>query len=114
MEFAKLASLGKVAGIGGIALGVVVLLLRPVIEQSTTLAEPLRGWLLVTIAIGAFGIGALGIIGWVMGNRPGAQIARTAGDNSEVHNIDRTKGSSGRQVGQTRGKRSPVTNERGR
>jgi hypothetical protein len=114
MEFPKLASLGKVAGIGGIALGVVVLLLRPVIDQSTNLAEPTRGWLLLTIAIGAFGIGALGIIGWVMGNRQGAQIARTRAKNSDAINIDRTKGVSARQVAQTTGERSSAINERGR
>jgi hypothetical protein len=39
VNLSQLADLGKVAGIGGIALGVVVLLLRPVIEQSATLPE---------------------------------------------------------------------------
>jgi hypothetical protein len=113
MEFPKLASLGKVAGIGGIALGVVVLLLRPVIDQSTTLAEPTRGWLLLTISGGAFAIGVLGIIGWIIANRQGAQIARTAGKHSSADNTDRTRGVGGRQLAETTGDNSTAINRRG-
>jgi hypothetical protein len=113
VNLSQLAGLGKVAGIGGIALGVVVLLLRPVIEQSATLPEATRGWLLLTIAVGALALGALGIVLWVLGNRSAAQIARTEGDESAAGNIDRTKG-SGRQDARTKGKRSPAINERGR
>jgi len=53
MDLSQMVALGKVAGIGGIAVGAVVLLLRPVIEQSAHLPEPMRGWLLLIIAIGA-------------------------------------------------------------
>ena len=73
-------SLGKVAGIGGIARGVLVLLLRPVIEQSLTLPDAIRGCLLLTVTIGAFAIGALGVVLWVLSNRTGAQVASTEGD----------------------------------
>jgi hypothetical protein len=111
VNLSQLAGLGKVAGIGGIALGVVVLLLRPVIEQSATLPEATRGWLLLTIAVGALALGALGIVLWVLGNRSAAQIARTDGDASPARNIDRTKG-GGRQDARTKGKRSPAINER--
>jgi hypothetical protein len=113
VNLSQLASLGKVAGIGGIALGVVVLLVRPVIEQSATLPEATHGWLLLTIAVGAFALGVLGMVLWVLGNRSGAQIARTKGDASPARNIDRTQG-GGRQDARTKGKRSPAINERGR
>jgi hypothetical protein len=111
VNLAQLAGLGKVAGIGGIALGVVVLLVRPVIEQSATLPGATRGWLLLTIAVGALALGALGMVLWVLGNRSGAQIARTEGDASSAHNFDTTKG-GGRQDAQTKGRRSPAINKR--
>ncbi len=111
MNLSGLAGLGKIAGIGGIALGVVVLLLRPVIDNSGSLPDPVRGWLLLTIAIGAFVIGLLGMVLWAAGNRPGAQVARTKGDESEARNIDRP-GDGGGQYARTKGKGSPATNER--
>jgi hypothetical protein len=114
MDFSQLVGLGRVAGIGGLGLGVVVLLLKPVIEQSPTLSEPARGWLLLTVAIGAFAIGALGLIVWRLGSRSGAQVAQSLGDDAQAHNIDHTKGSSGRQDARTRGSRSPAINERRR
>lgn len=113
MNLSQLAGLGKVAGIGGIALGVVVLLVRPVIEQSATLPGATRGWLLLTIAVGALALGVLGMVFWVLGNRSGAQIAHTEGDASVARNIDGTKG-GGRQDARTKGKRSSAINERGR
>jgi hypothetical protein len=67
MELSSLAALGKIAGLGGIALGVVVLLLRPVIRNSFSLPAKQREPFLRLIAIGAFGIGALGIIAWWSG-----------------------------------------------
>jgi hypothetical protein len=113
MDLSQLARLGKVAGIGGVALGVVVLLLRPVIDHSASLPEPVRGWLLLTIAVGAFVIGLLGMVLWGLGNRPSAQVARTDGDYSEARNIDRTKGGGG-QYARTKSKRSPAINWRGK
>lgn len=111
MDLSQLAGLGKVAGIGGLALGVVVLLLRPVIDQSASLPEPVRGWLLITIAIGAFVIGVLGMGLWGLAGRSNAQVARTDGDDSEARNIDRTKNGGG-QHARTKGKGSPAINER--
>src|SRR3954463_8126901 len=114
MDLSQLRGLGKVAGIGGIALGVVVLLLRPVIEQSTILSEPTRGWLLLAIVIGAFMIGAIGLLVWLLDSRSGSQVARTRGDDAQAKNVDYTTDSSGRQSAQTRGDRSPAINKRGR
>lgn len=110
MGFWQLGGLGKVAGIGGIALGVVVLLIRPMIDHSNSLPEPLRGWLLLTIAIGAIVIGLFGMVVWLFGS--GSQVARTKGDNSEAVNIDHTSYGRGDQHARTSGKGSPAINER--
>lgn len=113
MDLSSLARLGKFAGIGGIALGVVVLLLRPVIDRSGSLPQPIQGWLLLTIVAGAFGVGFVGMVLWWLGVRSGAQRARTDGDHSEARNIDR-KGGGGGQDARTKGDHSPAINERGR
>src|SRR4051812_15509176 len=81
----QLAGLGKVAGIGGIALGVVVLLLRPLIEQVLPGLEPsARAEAVQVIAIGAFSLGALGIVTWAVSafSGKGAPSVRTRGDRS--------------------------------
>jgi hypothetical protein len=68
MELSSLAALGKVAGLAGIALGVVVLLLRPTIRNLSSLPVKQREPLFRLVVIGAFAIGALGIVAWWSGN----------------------------------------------
>jgi hypothetical protein len=67
MDLSSLAALGKVAGMGGIALGVVALLVKPVIDRTSGVPAGQRGPLLRFVAAGAFGIGALGVIAWLVG-----------------------------------------------
>ena len=76
MDISQLAGLGKVAGIGGIAIGAIVL--RSGHYRPSELASGGgRGPFLQTVVIGAFAIGALGIgVGFT-----GAQIVRTRGKN---------------------------------
>jgi uncharacterized membrane protein len=69
MDLSQLKSLGEVAGIGGIALGVVVLILRPLIAAIAGLPKDARAGPVKLIAIGCFVIGALGIAAWTIGNR---------------------------------------------
>ena len=74
MDSSPLIGLGKVAGIGGIALGLVVLLLRPIIDRSGsansgTAAADNRGR--------RVGIGLLGMVLWWIGTRPSTQRTRT-------------------------------------
>jgi hypothetical protein len=61
LDLSALASLGKVAGLGGIAIGVVALLVRPIIDRASSAPAAQRAPLLRFAAMGAFGIGALGI-----------------------------------------------------
>jgi len=66
MDLSSLASLGKFAGIGGIAIGAMVLLVRQLVDKATK-AKPEQLALFRLIAIGAFAIGALGIVAWAIG-----------------------------------------------
>lgn len=65
LDMSSLASLGKVAGLGGIAVGAIVLLMRPMIKQALGLPAAERAPTLRLIALGAFAIGALGIVAWL-------------------------------------------------
>lgn len=67
-----ITGLGKVAGIGGIAVGAAVLVLRPLIEGALPDLDPeARSQAALVIAIGAFALGALGILAWIIGARTG-------------------------------------------
>jgi len=61
----QLESLGRVAGIGGIAIGAVVLLIRGIIDKTSSVPAKQRASMLRLLAIGAFGVGVLGIVAWV-------------------------------------------------
>jgi hypothetical protein len=77
MDLSSLAALGKVAGVGGIAIGMIVLLVRPMIEHTSALPAGERGPTLRLLAMGAFAVGALGIVAWMAGNMGGGTV--TAG-----------------------------------
>ena len=68
-----LAALGKIAGIGGIAIGAMVLLVRPLIDKAIK-AKPEQLALFRLIALGAFAIGALGIGAWALGGSSGTRV----------------------------------------
>jgi hypothetical protein len=89
MDLTYLASLGKVASLGGIALGVVVLLVRPVIDRTSGVSAAQGGPLLRFVAMGAFGIGALGIVAWLVNGLLGGNVTVTAGQGGLAagHNV---------------------------
>jgi hypothetical protein len=78
MDLSSLAALGKIAGLAGLAIGVVALLVRPVIERAGRVPAAQRGPLLRFIAMGAFGVGALGIVAWLVNGVAGGPTV-TAG-----------------------------------
>jgi hypothetical protein len=82
MDLSQLKSLGEIAGIGGIALGVVVLLVRPLIATIAGLPKNARAGPVKLIAIGCFAIGALGITAWTISSQSGGRQVSTRGAQS--------------------------------
>lgn len=70
MESRLLSSLGKVAGLGGIALGVFLLLFRGVLEKDflpKAGLEPAQAYaIILSLMIFTFGIAGLGLIAWLI------------------------------------------------
>ena len=82
MDLSQLKSLGEIAGIGGIALGVVVLLLRPLIGTIAGLPKEARAGPIKLVAVGCFAIGLLGIATWtISGQLKGPEVS-TLGNQS--------------------------------
>lgn len=82
MDLSQLKSLGEVAGIGGVALGVVVLLVRPLIAAIAGLPKDARAGPVKLIAIGCFAIGVLGIAAWTVGAQSTGRQVSTRGAQS--------------------------------
>jgi hypothetical protein len=82
MDLSQLKSLGEIAGIGGMALGVVVLLVRPLIAAIAGLPKDARAGPVKLIAIGCFAIGALGIAAWTIGAQSNGGQVSTRGSQS--------------------------------
>jgi len=82
LDVQLLEPLGKVAGIGGIAIGAVVLLIRRIIDKTSSVPAKQRASTLRLLAIGAFGVGTLGIVAWVANGWSGGQYAATRGNDS--------------------------------
>jgi hypothetical protein len=82
MDLSQLKSLGEIAGIGGIALGVVVLLVRPLIGTISGLPKDARSGPVKLIAIGCFALGVLGIATWTISEQPKRSQVSTQGNQS--------------------------------
>jgi hypothetical protein len=82
MDLSQLKSLGEIAGIGGIALGVVVLLVRPLIATIAGLPKDARAGPVKLIATGCFVIGALGIAAWTISSQSNGRQVSTRGAQS--------------------------------
>ena len=66
LDLSSLAELGKIAGLAGLAIGMIVLLVRPIIDRASSLPDAQRGPIFRLIAIGAFAVGAIGIVAWAL------------------------------------------------
>jgi hypothetical protein len=82
LDLGPLAALGKVAGIAGIAVGAVVFIIQTIIRKTSLVPAKQRASTLRLLAIGAFGIGALGILAWVGASISGGPHASTRGHDS--------------------------------
>ena len=71
METKSLVALGKVAGIGGIALGVIPLLFQSVLKTkflpAAGLSSPHAFAIILSLLVLTFGIAGIGIIAWLIG-----------------------------------------------
>lgn len=96
MDLSSLAELGKIAGLAGLAIGMIVLLVRPIVEQASSLSEAQRGPLFRIVAIGAFSVGAIGIVAWAVAGMNfgpavtsgGCGIATSSGATTNTINCD--------------------------
>jgi hypothetical protein len=68
MNLSSLARLGKVAGIGGIAVGAVVLIFYALIGTIPGLPADRQAEIVTLLAYLGFGIGGIGIIAWSLGD----------------------------------------------
>jgi hypothetical protein len=82
MDLSSLGELGKVAGIGGLAIGMIVLIVRPMIEGAKDLPRAERAPMFRLIGIGAFAIGGLGVLAWLIATV--AAVPSGAGGNCNV------------------------------
>jgi hypothetical protein len=90
MDLWSLAELGKVAGVAGIAIGMIVLIARPMIEGAKDLPRAERAPIFRLVGIGAFAIGGLGVVAWLI-----AAIAAPLGGGSAAGNCNVTSGGIG-------------------
>ncbi|MDZ5647055.1 hypothetical protein [Nitrospirillum sp. BR 11828] len=111
MGLSQLHKLGKVAGVPGIALGVIALSIYAIAGHIDTVPEAWRGPALIVGIVATVAGLAIVLVAWVKGAQASTQVARTVGDQSPATNIDRTK-SGGGQDAHTTGARSPARNVR--
>lgn len=109
MDISRLGDLGRAAGVPGVVIGAVVLVLGTVLGLTELLPGVWRGLLLIFVAFGALGLGVLAVAGWIRGRE---QIARAEGEEAEARNRDVGK-AGGRQEAIATGKGGRAINERG-
>lgn len=86
MDASILKTVGQVAGIGGISLGVLLLLFRDIIRKNIfpTLASEEAYRLLRLITVAVWSVALAGIGAWVYVSTAQSQHIATTGDNSPV------------------------------
>ena len=82
MGLSLLKSLGQVAGIGGIALGVIVIVFPGLIRTIAGVPKEARASLVKRIATGCFVIAGFGIAAWVVGGWLSSPQVSTRGPQS--------------------------------
>ena len=67
----------------------VVVLVRPIIDRASSVPSAERAPMLRFVAMGAFGIGALGIVAWLVSGLSVGNVNVTAGSGGQAagHNI---------------------------
>ncbi len=111
MELSGLAKLGRICGLPGLGLGVVLFIFGDSLKNLGLLPENWRGPVvtLIIVSVTLLATGALG--GWLLRQRGSAQIAKTEGDNAEARNDNASKDGA-RQEATTKGNNAPAINIR--
>jgi len=86
MDLAILKDIGQVAGIGGIALGVVLLVFRDIIRKNIfPRLPPKEAYRLLRLIVGAvWSVAIVGIAAWVYGSTAPSMSASTKAPNSPI------------------------------
>lgn len=78
MESKILTSLGRIAGVGGVALGVFLLIFRGVLEKQFLPQAGLQSdqafAVILSLMIFTFGIAGIGLIAWLIGRTAGPKV----------------------------------------
>jgi hypothetical protein len=82
MNLSGLERLGRIAGIGGISIGAVVLLFNALIGTIPGLPADQQADIVRLLAILCFGIGVIGVIAWFASGRPAIGKVMTRGSQS--------------------------------
>jgi hypothetical protein len=79
MESKILSSVGKVAGLGGIALGVFLLIFQGVLKEQflpqAGLGQSQAFAVILSLMILTFGVAGIGVIAWLIGRTVGPKVA---------------------------------------
>ena len=111
MELSGVAKLGKIGGVAGIGLGMVVLIFGDVLKGLGVLPENWRGPVVVLIIVSVAALAGGALAGWLLRQRGGAQIAKTEGHKAEARNENASKDGA-RQEATTKGNNAPSVNIR--
>ncbi|MGY0746709.1 hypothetical protein ACW7AA_16795 [Azospirillum argentinense] len=79
-------SFGQAAGIGGLALGVVLLVMREIVRKAGGRGTIQTVGLLTTVAVLTTVVGLAGISAWVWAGSPSAPLERSASTVSATNN----------------------------
>jgi hypothetical protein len=82
MSLSGLAALGKIGGIVGISIGASVLVLNRLMSAFALVPPDARPGAFQVVAFVSFGIGALGIIAWVIAKHSGSSNVQTEGEDA--------------------------------
>ncbi len=82
MDLSSLAELGKTAGVAGVAIGMIALVAPQFIKGASSLPRAERAPMFRLVAVGAFAIGAFGILAWLLASVTGGPSGAPGGNCS--------------------------------
>lgn len=105
VDLSSLAELGKTAGVAGVAIGMIALIARTVIDRTSSLPQPKRAQMFRLVTIGSFAIGTFGILAWLLSNV--AAVPNGGGPTGNCDIVSGGIGSGGNKVNCTSAPSAP-------